>query len=424
MKLPDADRIRLARVQADSCQEVSRFDAARRHFLDCARLSGIVVPQSRLGLALSTAGECVEQTLRRFGLLPGSSKGAARERDKLAAHIHMRLAEHAYFASDSLGVIHGTLTSLNRAERVRSATETTVGYGGLAIGAGAAGLHPLARRYARRSVDLAHREGSIHDRGISNLVSAVYYFSSGTWQAAIAHLERGARQFRRIGDVSRQQSCEVILAFVHVARYDHARARGLLARFSPDFADIDNGPVLAWALSCRALLDMFANRPPEEILEGLRRLHRSQLNASEQVLCGTIEAHLMLQLGDRYQTLHRALAVLDLIEAHPPTMAGVYIGIPTMADLFLSLASDAQGAEREALLSSARRACAAARSFAAKAPIAWPRAHYAAARLASVAGNGISRDRGCGAARNPPRGSTCRSNIRCAIPHCAEIRRR
>src|SRR5262249_8632903 len=146
---------------------LSRFAEAREQFARCAVLNGIPVPSTNFGLSLATAGEIALQIAHRCGIVLSPHHDARKDRDRLSAHIHTRFAEHAYFMSNALPLVHGTLTALNRAERVGAIAETIEAYGGLAIGLGTIGQFRLANFYRDRSIALAERDGVLQDRGFA-----------------------------------------------------------------------------------------------------------------------------------------------------------------------------------------------------------------------------------------------------------------
>src|SRR5215472_398153 len=111
-RLPKTALVRSTRIRADACQELTHFSEANGYYKKLAMLERISVPQTRVMTAIGLASESVQQTLRRAGIVRSLSQGAEQERDRLAAHIYMRFAEHAYFTNNTLGLAHGTLASL------------------------------------------------------------------------------------------------------------------------------------------------------------------------------------------------------------------------------------------------------------------------------------------------------------------------
>ncbi|HEX7157182.1 MAG TPA: AAA family ATPase, partial [Burkholderiaceae bacterium] len=332
---------RLARLQGDTCHELSRFDEAGTWFRTCAELSGIAVPRGRAATALSLGAELLRQSKHRFGAVPGAGDERRRARDALSAHLFTRLAEHAYFAGDELALVHATLTSLNRAERARSVRETVEGFGGLAIGLGTAGMHRLADFYRASAVSLAQREGGLHDQGFAHLLAAVYSFQAGKWVQSDTHCESGAAICERLGDRFRYQTCCVLQAYADLLRGRYAQAEQTFRRFGEAVEEIDNIPVRAWVLAGWSMLDMVRGLPPGSALQRLAAAQEQPLPRAEQVLCRGVEAAALLQAGQSERALAVAEQALDSMLEIVPTMGIALLSVSAVAEVHLALAAQA-----------------------------------------------------------------------------------
>ncbi|MEJ8852538.1 AAA family ATPase [Variovorax rhizosphaerae] len=389
LALPAQQQAELARLQGDACHELSRFEEAHSWFGVCATLNEIRVPASRAAITASLAVEVTRQLLHRSGLTRQHKDAALRARDRLSAHIFTRRAERAYFRGDAIGLLHDTLTSLNRAERAASVAEMVEGLGGLAIGFGTAGLHRVAGFYRRRSIALAEEAGSLHDQGFAHLLAAVYTFQAGHWPEMDLHCNTGAAIYQRIGDRFRFQSCRVIQAYSDLLRGDYGKAEATLRSFGEEAEQVENVPVRAWVLCGLALLDMQSGRDPVQALRRIALVRNEALHRAERLLCDGIEAAAWMQAGNAVQALRAATTALDNMLESAPTMGIALLSVAAVAEVHLALAQGPAQAHvsLNTRMDPARVACRAAARFASKIMIFKPRERLLRGRLALASGH-------------------------------------
>lgn len=385
--LPAAQCARHAGVRADACHALSRFVDAANQFHVCAEASGIAIPRSDAAVAAGIVREMTRQALHRCGLVGRPAGGGDGGRLRLAAHIHARLSEQAYFAGDPLRILHGTLASLNSAERVGAVHEIIEGYGAMAIGLGTAGMHGAARFYRDRSLARAAEAGALEGRGIAHLFAAVYSFQAGEWSATLEHCRRGAAVCAQVGDHFRRQTCIVIEAYTELMLGRYAQAQALLASFGDDAADVENAPVRAWIFAARAILALMLGRPTAVALNNLRAARDGTLHRAENLLCDGLEVAARLQAGEPAAALQAAERALASMRETAPTMGIALLSVGACAEFFLARAEAVDDATLGlARLRTARAACAAARSYARKTRIFVPRALLLESRLAVLLG--------------------------------------
>jgi class 3 adenylate cyclase len=388
--LPRRQQAECARIRADACQELTRFLEANKHFKTLAALSGIPFPAGRVRTALSFSGEAGRQALRRFGIIRTTSRAGAQERDRLAAHIHIRFAEHAYFANDTLGLAYGTLASLNRAERAESLPEIVNGCGGLALGLAAVGLQGWARFYRDRSLELAASSGSLPAKGFAELLACVHSFHIGDWRRMSAHSAKGAEIWEGLGDRYRQHCCLVLQGYRLIATGQYAEADRALLTFGEQAEEIESLQVRAWALAARTMLDILLGRSPGWALARLAAVSRADdLHRAERLLCDGIEAALHFEAGSFQEALYAAERGLENLLHSSPAMAGALMfSVPTIGEVLLGLAErpEPAGRSRQALLARAAVACNAVQRFAARNPPCRPRAELLRGRLDAAMG--------------------------------------
>jgi hypothetical protein len=372
---------RLTQIRGDAYHELSRFDEAQAQFLESAALAGIRVPRTQAEVARGVALEVARQVFHRSVAPPKVLANDERDRNRLAAHIFTRLAEHAYFAGDRLRILQRTLASLNRAETVDSTHEIVEGYGALAIGLGTAGLHRLADYYRARSLARADSNGVPQDRGIAHLFAAVYSFQAGQWSLALDHCRIGAEICEGLGDRFRGQSCSVIEAYTELLLGRYARAAVIFEAFGEDLEEVENPPVRAWILCGRAILDMVHGRAPALALSRLASARDASLPRAERLLCDGLESFARLRADQIDEARRAAQSALDNMLQSAPTVGILLVSVSATAEVFLRLAERERATEPQAL-GVARQACATLAQYARKTAICRPRALLQHGRLA------------------------------------------
>jgi class 3 adenylate cyclase len=385
------------RIRADACQELTQFAEADAHYRKLAQFARIPVPATRMQTIAGIGVESIRQALRRCAVMRSLSTGDAKVRDGLAAHIYMRFAEHAYFTNDTLGLAHGTLASLNYAERAQSLPEIVNASGGLALGLAAMGLLRWASYYRERSIALATDAGSPSAQGFAELLACVQSFHTGEWDRMGGHGARGARIWGDLGDRYRHQACLVLEAYRSVATGRYTAARQVLAAFGENGEEIESVQVRAWALAALALVDLVLGQAPAAAIARIERANAAgDLNPAESLLCNGIAAAAYLEAGDRQTALRVAEAGLANIRQGSPAMAGALLfSVPAIAEVLLVLAQDAGGLgrTRDELLELATAACGAAQGFASRNRICRPRASLLRGHLAATRGRRAFRRR-------------------------------
>lgn len=367
------EQAEMARMQADACHQLSRFQEANAWYRQCAHLEGITIPNGLLHLGLSLVYQGVEQLAYRMGWLKPAGQPDKRARHALVAHMFTRMAEHAYFNGDGLGLVHATLTALNRAERAQAMRESVEGLGGMAIGMAISGQIRLAERYRLEAVSLAQRQGSLHDQGFANLLAGVSAFQSGQWVQSSAHCTSGSVLFERLGDRFRHQTCVALEGYIALLIGQHDRARQAFAHFGAHADDIDNAPVRAWFLAGWALLDLRCGHDPQKAIERLELTRGLPLQGAEQVLCDGVRALALMRAGRHHEALATASAALSMLQEGVSKMGIAVLSISAVAEVHIALGGQAS------------QACRALQAFADHAPIGLPlawqaRAHHAMAQ--------------------------------------------
>jgi len=383
-----ATRAEIANIRGEAFHATSRFAQAGEQFKECLALNNIRLPPTASRMAVATLGEAARQGLHRLGWMRKPRDAAAQERARLSAHLHTRFAEHAWFTTGTLPLLHGMLTALNKAESVGAVPEMIEGNGGLAIGLGLVGRHGMAQRYRDRSIALAERYGAPHDLGWAHLLAGVYSFQAGNAPAARSHSEKGAEICARLGDRSRYQSHRFMETFSAVATGDYAHAAETLALFVPPAPRVQYGALPAWVLAGLSILDMLQGCLPEETLDRMAATRDQRLRRGDRLMCDGLTAAALLQAGDAEAADDVAARALDTMTESVSTTATAMFSVSAVIEVHLALAerTAASGAARAGLLTRAQAACRAIRRYSGPTAICRPRADVLAGRMALLQG--------------------------------------
>jgi class 3 adenylate cyclase len=368
--LSDAQRSKFEFLRGEALHALARFSEAEGHFKDCMRLNGIKRPETQLGMRLSTFRELGRQAAHRFGLMRTPRDEAMRQRERLSALLHTRLAERAYFMCQSAELEHDTLAALNQAERVGAVSETIGGYGALAIGLGTTRLYALGRYYRQRAIDESKRVGELRDQGFARLYGGVYSLHTCDWNEARVLLQEGAKVFERLGDRFRRQSCRALLSYIAMATGDYRDSRVILNEFGPEAEAAETNSVRVWLLAGMSTLDMLEGCSPAAALRRMESARESGSYPAERHLCDGVAAAARLRAGNvegarriADEALQNLLVFLELLER-----------------------SQRNGGRDEALHARAAEACRAVSAYAARTRICRPRALVLEGRFALAEG--------------------------------------
>lgn len=384
LALSDAQRSQFAFLRGEALHALARFSEAESHFKECMGLNGIERPQTPLRMRVSTLGQVGRQAAHRLGLMRTPHNEAMRQRERLSALLHTRLAEHAYFMCRSAELEHDTLAALNQAEKVGAVSETIGGYGALAIGLGTTRLYALGRYYRQRAIDESKRVGDLRDQGFARLYGGVYSLHTCDWDDARTHLQEGAKVFERLGDRFRRQSCRSLLSNIATAMGEYRDSRAILSEFGPDAEAAWTVSVRVWLLAGMTTLDMFEGRPPAAAVRRMAFARELGLHPAEGYLCDGMTAAALLRSGDVEGARRIAgKALQNMLDAFC-TMGSAWNSVTAVAEVFLELLERSQrhGGRDQALHARAAEACRAVSAYAARTRICRPRALVLEGRLA------------------------------------------
>jgi class 3 adenylate cyclase/tetratricopeptide (TPR) repeat protein len=300
----------------DAYHELRDYDAASRHYEDALRLLGRRVPATTTEIVRNLLGNVAWQVgsrIRGASLRPAPAP--EREELRQAAHVYERLSEEYFYRNDSLRLLHGTLASLNLAERCGSTAETISGYNGLALGLGMSGMKGAARFYSRRAFQLARERGGKPEVARANLVAGVLASGLGEGDRAQTFALEAAAAFREIGDQARLQNVLVGLVFEYLIHSDIARAEGLLNELSgPDLKDASD-TIRAWRLCARAIIDTIKGVADTALLLELRSVAEGKHAPADRLLCFGVLASAHERRGDYAAALEAAERGFEVLQS-------------------------------------------------------------------------------------------------------------
>lgn len=388
LALTDAQRSTFAFLRGEALHALARFSEAEGHFKECMRLNGIKRPEKPLQMRLSTFRQLGRQAAHRFGLMRTPYDEATRQRERLSALLHTRLAERAYFMCQSAELEHDTLVALNQAEKVGAVSETIGGYGALAIGLGTTRLYALGRYYRQRAIDESKRVGELRDQGFARLYGAVYSLHTCDWNEARTLLQDGAKLFERLGDRFRRQSCRSLLGYIAMATADYRESGAILSELGPDAEAAETNAVRVWLLAGLSALDMLEGCPPAAAVRRMEAARELVLYPAERHLCDGVAAAARLRAGDVEGARRDAEEALQNLLTGFCTMGSAYNSVSAVAAVFLELLEQSQvnGKRDEALHARTAEACRAVTAYAARTRICRPRAHVLEGRFALAEG--------------------------------------
>ena len=374
----------------DAYHELMAFDKAALNYRTAMKALGCEEPTKPTALARGVLSNAVRQAMSR--LLPSPGVTRATEDAQRVAHMYERLSEEYFYSNSVLPLLHGTLTSLNLAERSGAVAETIAGYNALALALGMAGIVGLARRYSRRALRLAAEKGNFPDVARAHLVAGVLNYGLGDWDAVRLNADQSSRLFRQLGDRIRLATAASMSIYTSILRCELADASAELNALNEIIAADPNvsAEVRAWRLCAEASLETLRGQIARPVLEDLREVCDEGQVPANLLLCQGVLSVGYLQIGDLEQASRIALAGLrTLQECRVVWAAFGALGAGGVAQALVALwerAEDRKAPEATALRRSAEQAVGRFFHLSKRSPVCWPYALLLRGRTARLAG--------------------------------------
>ena len=374
----------------DAYHELMDFDNAASNYRTAMKALGCEEPSSPAALARGVLSNALRQVRTR--LLPAPRLAGAIADVERVAHIYERLSEEYFYSNNVLPLLHGTLASLNLAERGGAVAETIAGYNALALALGMAGFAGLARRYSRRALHLATKKGDLPDVARAHLVSGVLNYGLGDWEAVRVNSDQSSRLFRQLGDRIRLATAASMAIYTSIIRCELAGATAELNSLNRIIAADPNmsAEVRAWRLCAEASLEVLRGPVARGVLEDLRVVSDAGQAPANLLLCQGVLSVGYLRIGDFNQASRTALAGLRTLEECRVLWAAFgALGAGGVTQALVALwerAEDRKAPDASALRRSAEQAVHRFFRLSKRSPVCWPYALLLRGRAARLTG--------------------------------------
>jgi class 3 adenylate cyclase/tetratricopeptide (TPR) repeat protein len=376
-------------ILGDAYHELSDYGEASTHYARVMRVLGQRLPKNRSEMITNLVANAARQIKSRLVQNhPETLPVDMQVNLQIAAHVYERLSEEYFFLNDSLALLHGTLTSLNFAERAGSTAETINGFNALALGLGMSGLVSTAYFYSRHALRLAEERGTLPDIARAELVAGVLSYGLAKWDFVDHRIERATALYKALGDRARWQAAHTISIFVAILRGTFTLADVLLNELAATFSTDSSLQVRAWHLSSRALLNTIRGNTDSSELKELRAMAAGKLALADQLLCLGIVASGYLQRQQMAAALEAAESGLAVLTKSKIVWGGYIYGAAGVAEVLLAncaLGADTRSVDTKAL-GNARLACQLISRIARTSPVCRPRALLLRGRMSMLFG--------------------------------------
>jgi tetratricopeptide (TPR) repeat protein len=375
-----ADRLTRAhweRQLGEACNGLGHLAEAREHLERSVALLGWPPPPAGVRLLASTisqAGLQLWHSIRRTRL---KMRSPTAENETIeAAAAYERLGQIYYFANDMLRTGHACLLTTNLAEISGSPSHLARGYANLCIGLSVIPIHPLARMYRRRAIEIARRLDRPLDLAWVLEIRGLYDMGVGSWDECRRALEEAVAICDRLGDRRHWAESQALLAAVLFYQGELAESDRMGLRLEEEGQHADghmqgNGLLAqiraAWMPQGKLADTIHA-------AETVLGLYPDEMDPGSKVWAQALVALAHLRLGSLEPARQAAEQTMNLIARFNPTAFWTIEGYGLLAEVYLSLwereVSSPSGGQQYAR--PAQDACSRLRSFARVFPAAKP----------------------------------------------------
>lgn len=364
--------------------KLADYEGAAREVDRALLFDGVWVPSARWELVLGLACQVAVQVWHRLRRgIPVVASGPKRERLLRDAELFSHRSEYGFFYSDALWTLYGMFTQLNLGERAGSVVQIAMGSAGIAVAAGIAGMHPLARLYARQAISAASSASGSATMAFVHEVLAVYHHGYGAWKEVAFHVRLAIHHFSAAGDGFRREGCLAIEEMLHLHRGDLDPLADVLDRLKVSVFPVGVPQNQAWCAGGLVALDLLHGTANVDHAGVAQDVLQTTLSFAEQIFLHGILASAWLALNHPQRARESALAAASIARQRSPAV--YYLALPllwnaeTLWTLFERVPTD--GSLRRALGDTAH----ALRRLARLQTVARPSADLAMAYLDAVA---------------------------------------
>ncbi len=362
-------RLRWERQLGEAHLGLGNLAESREHLERALSILGRPTPRTPVSLVSGLASQLLRQVGNRLGRDGGRRAASPEDRENLleAARAYEQLAHIHYLDDETAAAVHTALSTLNLSEAVGPTPELARAYASVCVAAGMVGLHPLARLYGRRALEIIERLPDLRLSAIVLEATGLYHYGAGQLEEARRALGRSAEICEQIGDRRTQDESAALLASVSCARGEFAEGARLGAEVHARALDRKDAQAQSWGLTGRGMNLLAIGEVDEaaRLFETAAALGE-QLNSVDNLL---VNGH----LGRAY--LHRGELRSAGEAAARAARSATRLGSSTHADLIWAYAGLAEvylalweRGNRE-MASPARSACRALRQHARTFPV-------------------------------------------------------
>jgi class 3 adenylate cyclase/tetratricopeptide (TPR) repeat protein len=304
-----------------------------------------------------------------------------------ASRAYIRLTEVFWFANDVPALVHAGIRALNLAERAGPSPELARAYAIMCLSAGGIPIHPLARMYARRALEIARTAGQLWPLAYVRFITSVYGMGAARWEEAEEALGEAEGLFERLGDRRLLGDTWSVQGLLGLCRGQFVLLGAAFTKLYDHGVRNANVQHQVWACLGKAECELRTGRTGEAVrlLETALALLAEHPDRAEQVRAYGLLAAVHLRRGETAAARAAAASGASLI-AQFKIATSFYLleGYAGVAEVHLHQweAGDRSRATKQA----AQQACSALRRYAHIFPVAEPRARLLSGRLLYLSG--------------------------------------
>ncbi len=371
---------------AEAKTKLGEYDDALESLREALVLRKQPPPRSQLALIGGLLTQIMRQIWHRaVGVSALPSSGARRDQLAFGSHLNLRWAETAFVQGDVIRAVYVSLRSLNAAETLRSAGETSNCLASIGLILSLFGMRRAAENYTNRSLQLARDEGSMTDLAWAQLIVSIQRVSVGDWEFVDDACTASRDAYDRLGDSERSGNANSIRAFMLLAR---GRFEEAYAAFIVTFDSSSSNSAVAnriWGLAGQIASLLPTDVRHVSFIDELAALAEQAQSPADVIFARSQLALARLRRGEADLALEQANEVLEIATKVQPA---VYYGVWSLAgaaevfEVLLEGERDTRSSRARALRKSARRTSRILTRFSFMNPLARPRAQFHAGKLA------------------------------------------
>ena len=313
------DRLRRAhweRQLGEAYLGLGRTSDGRTHLSRALELLGAPLPTTTPQLAGRLLQQLALQAAHRA--LPAKivrRQGQLREEALETSRIYIRLTEVFWFANDTPALGHAGLRALNSAERAGPSPELARAYAMLCLAAGSIPIHPLARIYSRRALEIARIADPLGSLAYVRFTTSVYRIGTARWDEAQEALDEAEAIFERLGDLRLLGDTRTAQGMLGIYRGHFEAAGALFTRLYDHAVRYESLQHQVWASLGKAASELRCGRPAEaaHVLERVLELLVEHPDPAEQIQAYGLLAAARWRQGEDAPALAAASSATSLM---------------------------------------------------------------------------------------------------------------